>query len=506
VDPLEWGTSFDRFLQLERMKPPDIDIDVDYRGRQRLIDHLRAVFPSMVQVGTYAQIGITNQQADDGSGEDTGSVFVQYMAAQRKRDPNFDGHVRKEHRAALNDLADTPVYKSMGTNAAGFILPGDSLPINEYLPLGRIISSNTLLTQYNKDDVEALGYMKMDVLGLRALQTLNGTLTRIGRQPNDWDWIPYDDKDACKLLRSGHCVGLFQYEGFSSQQGGREMGIKSTHDTILGLALYRPALMNGGQKDQYLANRGRKRDDQVRMPAYFDPVVKDTLGVILFQDQVLEALQLLKMQFRDYNDLMTAVKASNGFIANAAETFKRIQPIFYDLCDEAGLEWYEQDEAWAAIVGFTEYGFNRAHATSYGLMSYRSAYLKAHFPLEYMASLLDVWAGEKKEPLYVKEARDLGFSIVKADVNFSGASWDIDPTRANCLRKGMVSLKDIGWSVAEAIVNEREANGPFADMDDFVTRCPARPVTGGKEWKKHGTLKGVCETLRAAGALRSLGL
>ena len=500
VNPLQWGTSFPRFLSLERMKPPDIDIDVDFRGRQRLIAHLRSVFPTMTQVGTYARIGINT---DPETGEERGSVLVQYMAAMSRKDPNFDGKVRKEHWDTLNALAATPVYKSMGTNAAGFILPGDDLPIDTYLPLGRIVSSDTTLTQMPKDDVELLGYMKMDILGLRALQTLNGTLTRIGRKTNEWDWIPVDDKDACKLLRSGNGIGLFQYEGWSSQKGGKEMGIKSTLDAILGLALYRPALMNGGQKDLYLANRGKPRARQTRIHPLFDPIVKDTAGVLLFQEQVLEVLQAVKMAYEDYNDLMKAVKASNGFIAGAAKTFDRIQPIFYDLCEDAGLDGADADDAWNAVVGFTEYGFNRAHATSYGLMAYYSAFLKAHYPLEYMASLLDVWAGEKKEPAYVAEARRLGFSIVKADVNVSEASWEIDKTRPKALRKGLVSLPSIGWSVAHAIVGARPPGG-FTSLEDFIDKTPARPVTGGKEWKKNGTLKGVCLTLREAGAFRSI--
>lgn len=504
VDPLVWGTSFSRFLSLDRMKPPDIDIDVDFRGRRRLIEHLRVVFPTMVQVGTYAKIGITESENDDGTGEDKGSVYVQYMAAMRRKVPNFDGRVLREHRAALNRMADTPINKSMGTNAAGFILPGDDLAIADYLPLARIISSDTTLTQYNKDDVEAFGYMKMDVLGIRALQTLNGTLVKIGKTPNEWDWIPYDDADACKILRSGNGTGVFQFEGWSTANGGKELGIKNTLDVVLCLALYRPALMNGGQKDLYLANRGKARAKQIRLHPIFDPVLKDTAGVPLFQEQIMEILKTVGMGFQDWNDLMTAVKASNGFIQGAAKTFQRVMPIFYDLCEDAGLDAKECDDAWGAIMGFTEYGFNRAHSTGYALMSYYGAYLKAHYPLEYMASAMDVWAGEKKEPEYVSEARRLGFSIVRPDVNHSGASWDIDTTRSKALRKGLVSLKGIGWNVGEAVVQARETGGPFASIQDFIDRTPRRPVTGGVNYKRSGELIGVCKTLLEAGAFRSL--
>lgn len=503
VDPIKWGTSFDRFLSIKRKKPPDIDVDVDFRGRERLIEHLRAVYPTMAAVGTYAKIGLGQKKRD--TDEDSGSVIVQYMAAMSRKDPNFDGKVKPEHKAALYRLADTTVYKSMGKNAAGFILPAKNYPIDKYLPLGRVISSDSTVTQYGKDDVEALGYVKIDVLGLRALQTLNSTLQRIGKQPNEWDWIPLDDKKACLLMRSGRGVGLFQFEGRSTEQGGREMQVKTTHDAILALALYRPALMNGGQKDAYLANRGLKRQDQVRLHPIFDPVVDSTEGVPLFQEQIMEMLQVLGMQFEEYNALMTAIKASNGFIANAAETFKRLMPLFYDLCTEKGIDDEEADVAWNAVIGFTEYGFNRAHATSYGLMAYWSAYLKAHYPLEYLASLLDVWGDvPDKVRYYVTEARRLNITIVKADVNHSKTAWDIDPTRKNALRKGLVSLPGIKDPTADVIVAEREANGPYLSVQDFIDRTPRRPVTGGTAWKNKRELIGVCKVLMESDAFRGL--
>lgn len=502
VDPLQWNTPFDRFLSLDRMKPPDIDVDVDFRGRQALIEHLSKVFPEITQIATYSKIGMGKNKD---TGEDSGSVIVQYMAAMSRKDPDFDRKIKPEHKTALFDLADTHVFKSMGTNAAGFIIPGENLAIEDWLPKARVISSDTWVTQYSKDDVEALGYVKVDVLGLRALQTLNGTLAKIGRPVNDWDWIPMDDKEACALLRSGKTAGIFQYEGFTSAKGGREMKIRTTKDAILGLALYRPALINGGQKDLFLENRKYKTAKrQVRLHTLFDPTLNDTEGVPLFQEQIMGMLRALGMEYQDYNDLMSAIKASNGFIQGAAETFNRIMPIFYDLCEDKGLTDEEADEAWGAVIGFTEYGFNRAHATSYGLMAYRAAYLKAHYPLEYMASLLDVWSDDKdKVRTYAAHARSLGMSIVKADVNHSKAGWDIDTTRRNALRKGLVSLPGIQYPTASVIVEAREEGGDFTSIQDFIDRTPRRPVTGGNDWKRKQELKGVCKVLYEAGAFRS---
>jgi DNA polymerase-3 subunit alpha len=504
VDPIQWNTTFERYLSLERMKPPDIDVDVDFKGRHRVVEHLRSVFPTTVQVGTYAQIGFGKPDED---GNETGSVVVQYMAAMRKKDPQgFNGKIKQEHRKALDSLAQTPVYKSMGTNAAGFILPGDNYPISRWLPLARVISSDTTVTQFNKDDVEAMGYLKIDVLGLRALQTLNGTLVNIGKQPNQWDWIPDDDKAAVALLRRGHTAGVFQYEGYTNRKGAMEMKVKTTLDCILGVALYRPALINGGQKDQYLHNRNPK-NTPFRLHPIFDKVVADTCGVPLYQEQIMQMLQAIGMQFAEYNELMTAIKASNGFIAGAAETFKRLMPVFYDLCEESGLDDFATDDAWNAVVGFTEYGFNRAHSTSYGLMAYRAAYLKAHYPKEFMLSLLSVWSTDKdKLREYTSDARRMGFSVVKPDVNdSSGLFWTSEPGRPNSLRKSLVAIPGIGEPTATVIEAERVAHGPYRSIQDFIDRLPARPVSGGKDWKKKGELKGVCLTLYEANAFRSVG-
>lgn len=504
VDPIQWNTDFDRFLSLDRMKMPDIDVDVDYLGRQRLIAHLKAVYPTLTQVGTFSAIGFGKPDED---GNDTGSVVVQYMAAMRRKDPNFDGKVKKEHRTALDDLAATTVYKSMGTNAAGLILPGDGHPIDKYLPLARVISSDSQITQYSKDDVEALGYLKIDILGLRALQTLNGTLLDIGKQPNDWSWLPVDDRLTGDLIRRGYTEGVFQLEGFTARRGVQEMKAKTTLDVILSLALYRPALINGGQKDQYLANRGKPRNRQVRIHSIFDPVVADTEGVPLYQEQITKMLRTIGMTFQDYNDLMTAIKASNGNIQGAADTFDRLMPVFYDCCADVGLTDFEADEAWHAVVGFTEYGFNRAHSTSYGLMAYYSAYLKAHYPAEYMKNLLTVWSdNQDKTRLYITEARRLGLSIVRADVNESDEGWTIDRTRPRALRKGLRTVAGVGDKAVEAIVNERHANGPYQSISDFISRLPARPVSGGRGFAKGGVdgLTGVCKALHAAHAFRTL--
>lgn len=507
VDPLQWGTDFDRFLSLDRKKPPDIDLDVESKKRGLLIEHLRHRHPNMVQIGTYQRLGITESETADGYGEDRGSVYVQYVAAMSRKEPGFNGQVKPEHRATLNRLSDMKVRKSLGVHAAGIVLPTHDHPVSDYIPTALVPSSNTTVTQVPMDDVEDCGYVKGDFLGLRQLETLSGALQNIGRKPNEWDWMPWDDPDACKLLRSGNCDGIFQFSGPATTRGGKEMGVKSTMDAIICLALYRPALMNGGQKDLYLQNRRSKRVQQIRLHPTFDPILDITAGVPIFQEQVMQICRHIGMAYEDWNDLMKGVKASNDKIEEYAKaTFERIKPLFQALCIKKGLTKREAEDTWDSVVGFTDYGFNRAHATGYGITAYRSAYLKAHYPLEFMASLLNVWAGNTDEKRYIREARRLGIAIGKADVNLSDIGWAVDTSKKKpTLRKGFKTLHGIGQNVAEAIIAARP-DGGWQTMEDFVDAVPARPVSGGKDWKKNQTLCGVMEKLKENGALTSLGV
>jgi DNA polymerase-3 subunit alpha len=271
--------------------------------------------------------------------------------------------------------------------------------------------------------------------------------------------------------------------------------------------LYRPALMNGGQKDLYLANRKAAKGKQTRLHKTFDDILDVTAGVPIFQEQVMQMCKHIGMAYEDWNDLMKAVKASNDKIEAYAEgIFQRIEPLFIALCIKKGTTRKEAEAVWDSVVGFTDYGFNRAHATGYGITAYRSAYLKAHYPLEFMQSLLTVWAGTTQEKRYIAEARRMGIAIGRADVNLSAVGWAVDPTKkAPTLRKGFRTLKGIGENVAEAIIAARP-DGGWQTMEDFIDAVPARPVSGGKDWKKNQTLCGVMQKLRENGALSSLGV
>ena len=504
VNPIEWRTDFDRFLALDRQKPPDIDIDVESTRRQDVIDYLKTQFPTMVQIGTYSKLGlVTDVDADTGETKDRGSLMVQYQSASRKR----LGHAVAPENIPASDLdsmdflSDVACRKSPGTHAGGFVLPGKDHPIEKHLATMLIASSNTTVTQATMDDVESAGYVKLDILGLRSLATVNTTLTSIGMELTD---IPLDDGPTLTMIRRGHTAGLFQLEGFTTRKGAREMGVRSTADVIACMALYRPAAAI--QRRKYLEHR--EAGTKGSLCSSVDGFMRDTYGVPIFQEQALAIMKAGGLAFNEYNEIIKAVKASNDKIAGAILVFDRIKPIYISRAvADQGFTPKEAANCWATIAEFTDYGFNRAHATAYGLMAYRSAWLKKHHPLEYMAALLDVWAGTPKETGYLSELRRLKISVVKPDVNHSDVSWTIDTARSKpALRKGLLSIPSIGLATADVIVTERTQNGPYLSMEEFISRVPARPITGGKDYKKSGLsgLKGVMRTLAQADALRSV--
>lgn len=509
VDPIEWDTDFDRFLSLDRQKPPDIDIDIQSDQRAAFIEHLRSQFPTLVHIGTYSKLTAHEEEFGvlTGEEENQGSLFVQYQAARKRKEGWEQGDdIPEHHRKLIYQLSDLKARKSPGVHAAGLVLPADDLPIHKYLATMLIPSSNTTVTQAPMDDVEDAGYMKLDFLGLRSLGTINRCLELIGRPKSDLSWIPWHDRKACLLLQSGQTTGIFQFEGFSTKKGAQRMGIRDTHDAILCLALFRPALMKGGQTDRYL--EARKNGEIYKLHPLIDRILDSTLGVPVFQEQVIQMMKAVGLPFAELNDMLKAVKASNDKIADFAEgVFKRTEERFVFLATQAGLNMRQAESAWGLIREFSDYGFNKAHATGYGQMSYHAAYLKAHHPLEYMAGLLEVWAGTKKEEWYIGEAKRLKLPIIKPDVNTSEVSWTIDRARTPPgLRKGLVTIKGVGPNAAEAIIEARALNGGnFDDMEDFVQAVPARPVSGGATWLKTGQPNGVIKVLQEAEALRSLG-
>ncbi len=475
IDPLKWGISFDRFMHPTRQKPPDIDVDVERDRRQELIAHISEDF-DVTSIGTFLKMGESGETG-------RGSVFVKYLSYKRKvlgdkfKDSEFGrlenlwglDKIVPDDAQTLRRLARMSVFTGGGTHAAGYVLASSGYPLANYIPTMLVggVSGNRV-TQMMMDDCETAGYVKEDFLGVAALTTVAKILEAIGRKTKyGLTWIPDDDKQACAELSSGRTgTGIFQFEGYSTAKGARQMRIRNCRDAIICLALTRPAALDAGADQEYMEFRKR-----LKKPTYIHPIfeqyTKETYGVFVIQDQVIDVIRAIGMSYEDLNDMLKAVKASNERIKEAEKTFARIAPHFKRLCVKQGMTHTQAMQAWNKVRSFSDYGFNRAHATAYGLLGYRMAYLKVHYPLEFMCATLQTWAGAENEPLYQQEARRMGITIHRASIHDSDENWKIEN---GGLRKGFLSVKGIGKKGAPKIVAQREI-ADFYSEEDLQKRC-----------------------------------
>ncbi len=523
VDPIKYKLLFDRFLAEDRIGPPDVDIDIEDAYRDWAVSWWQQRFPGSMSIGTFAALGIRK-------GDDRGSAVITWKS-YRNRLAKADGktfqygwvqsvadvaRIFPKDAAALRDIDRmNSVCRSYGTHASGILLPGDSMPIEKYVPWMLIPRSGTVemhVSQFDQDDVEKLGFLKIDLLGQNTLTAMRICQQMIGRQdPTDFSWIPNDDREACKLLRSGRTdTGLFHYGGWTKATGAKRMGVKSTDDAILAIALFMPGAMDTApgmstsQTDLYLQRRAdpeARRKVRYLHPA-FEQALKETYGAVIYQEQVINIMRGLGMGIASVNKFFKVVKDSGkGATARNAQRMAEVRDEFDHVCAKEGID---ADRAWAMTASFVTYSFNKSHASGYGIRAYRTAYLKAHHPEEFMAALLQSASGNpKNEVLYTREARFMGIRIMPPDVNRSGAIWTLDKQGSRkVIRRGLLSVKGVGLSAAKII----EQNAPYASIDDMIERLPGRPVSGGKSFADNDpeTLTGVLKALHDAGAMDRL--
>jgi DNA polymerase-3 subunit alpha len=511
TDPIQMGLTFERFLSLDRKKPPDVDLDIEDIARLDVLRFVDEQFGAQ-QIGTWQQLGARDN-------DDKGSILVTYNSYLRfkmgnqvfaqKFGPGIDT-VRDVERVSVKDykglrnLSKLKVKRAYGVHPSGLLLNGDDLKISDYVPTMLVASSNTPVSQFNGDDVEQFGYLKLDLLGQRTLTTMRRCQELIGvSDPTDFRWIPLDDKETLKYLSQGNQDnGVFQFEGYSMARGARALKIRKTMDCVLAGALFRPACIDSGVTDTYISRRHNpelRRDIKYPHPA-FEEVLKETNGVVLFQEQVLAIMRKLGLDYEGINTFFAIVKDSGkGATARNLERIKEVEKQWEEICQRNGIE--DPEWAWHYIEGYTKYGFNKAHSAGYGVRSYRVAYLKVHHPLEFHAALLESWAGEKKEKLYIREARQCDIRLLSADVNISNASWTIDEKR-KAVRRGLQSIKGIGKAAAVELAE----NAPYKDLKDMIERNSNRTTSGAPKLEKEGVWSGNLEKLKEAGALTSLGV
>lgn len=495
VNPLKWKLRFDRFLTKDRMKPPDIDIDVENDRRQELLEWMGTRF-AVIQICTFGTYSIAGEEGDT-----KGSLRVKYLSRKRKTTGEADwSKITKDERDQLDDLAGRNLVSSYGVHAAGVIVTTSRTELEDMMPFQWVASSKTMVSQYDGKDTESIGLVKLDVLGVKTLSVLRRTIVNMGLDPADGlDFIPFGDRQTLQMISKGDTDGVFQLEGYTSAKNITRLRPSKIGDVIAAMALFRPGVMNSGAMDTYLARKSGRMPMKERHPV-IEKFTKETFGILLYQDQVIEILRELGFNADDMQEFLTAVKASNKNVAAAKVTMEKYEPIVREMCHDAGMTQEDYDWLQEALTAFAEYSFNRAHATIYGITAYRCAYLASKYPVEFHAALLAVAAGTDKEQKYISTTVRRGIKLLKPDVNSSAVTYTVDP-QGRGVRKGLVSIKGIGQAVANAIIPLQ----PFESMEDFTERVNSSVVSGIIDYRKDGSLEtGKIQVLHEAGALKSL--
>tara|TARA_R110002049_G_scaffold72490_2_gene187049 strand:- start:29185 stop:32757 length:3573 start_codon:yes stop_codon:yes gene_type:complete len=509
VCPLRYDLLFERFLDESRTEPPDIDIDFEKERRTEVIDYVKERYGNdmVCQIGTFGTLAARAAIKDTGRalGVPLGRVNqVTEMVPDELKitikkalEKSADLKMTYEGDPEIRELLDLAMKieglaRNVGTHAAAVVIADK--PLAEYVPLTRVPGKQDVITQWSMNDVEASGLLKMDFLGLRNLTILSRTVKLIEQttgQAVDPLKFPLDDKPTYALLQRGETKGVFQLESGGIRDLLCRMKPDCFNDIIATAALYRPGPLEGGMVDDYVnIKHGRQQ------PEYKHPVLKEVLeetnSIMVYQEQVMRILNRLGNVplAKAYTCIKAISKKKEALINQNYE-------VFIKGCVQNGFAEKDGEDVWNLIVKFAGYGFNKSHSTAYALVAYQTAYLKAHYPVEFMAALLssDISGRNfKRKDALVEHMEDcdrMGIEVVAPDVNTSDHDFSVADGK---IFFALSAIKGCGGSTGESIAAERKKNGPYKDIFDFCERVDAASCN-----------KSAIETLIKAGAMDSFG-
>ena len=502
IDPLKYDLLFERFLNPARISMPDIDIDICYLRRGEVIDYViqRYGRDKVAQIVTFGTMAAKAAIRDAGRAMGVPLALVDKTAKLVPNELNITLDRALSLSKELRTLTEEDeqvgrlyqVAKSLegmprhsGVHAAGLVITGR--PLETYLPLQR--SADGLpCTQFEKDTVESIGLLKMDLLGLRTL-TVIGQAVELIRQSQgleiDINHIPLDDAASYKLLSDGDTIGVFQLESDGLRQILRELKPDRFDDIVALVALYRPGPLGSGMVEDYIKRRHGQIPLEYLHPM-LEPILESTYGVILYQEQVMRIS-------RDMGglDLSEADQLRRAMGKKKREVLAAYRQTFEEGAVARGVEPRIAAKVFELMEYFSGYGFNKSHSVAYALVAYQTAWLKAHYPVEFMAALLSsVIETKDKVPFYIDECRLRGIKILGPDVNESGSDFTV---REGAIRFGLAAIKQVGAPAIQAILEEREAGGPYTSLESFCRRVDLTQVN-----------RRVLENLIWAGAFRSV--
>ncbi|MDR1923075.1 MAG: DNA polymerase III subunit alpha [Planctomycetaceae bacterium] len=509
VCPLEFDLLFERFLDENRVEAPDIDIDFDQNRRGEILDYVKEKYGE----SNVAQIGVFGTMAAKQSIRDVGRVLnmpLSYVEEVTKLVPDdvkmklklaleMSEELRKRYETEtdIHELLDYAkqlegLVRQAGVHACAVVIADK--PLTEYLPLHRVKEGINHVTQWQGPDVEKAGLLKMDFLGLRNLTILDQSVQLVKKKTGkeiDPYKFPLDDKETYELLCRGETKGIFQLEGGGIRELLQRMRPDNFRDIIATLALYRPGPLEGGMVDQYVdVKHGRKA------ATYEHDVMKDVLGetngVMVYQEQIMRILNRLgKIPLGNSYSCIKAISKKKE------DQIGKYRTQFVDGAIENGLSRDQADKIFELIIKFAGYGFNKSHTTAYALIAYMTAYLKAHYPVEFMAALLtgDIskrnFKSKDSTVEHIEDCNRMGIEVVPPDVN---SSMQLYSVRDGKILFALSAIKSCGDWAADKIVFARDTGGKFTDLFNFCERVDPRACN-----------RATIEALIKSGAFDSLG-
>jgi DNA polymerase III subunit alpha len=514
VDPLAYGLLFERFLNPERVSMPDIDIDFSVKGRARVMRYVEEKYgkESVAQIITFGKMLPRNATRDAarvlghdyGAGDRLAKLIPEPVMG---RSLSFDQYLEQEPdlRRAYDTEPDSRaiidtarglegIVRNAGIHAAAVVIA--DRPLTDIVPVqlmeDRAVTGGNgeraykVVTQYSMKPIEEIGLLKMDFLGLRNLDVIEDCLSIIeestGERP-DMATLPLDDPKTYEMMSRGDSVGVFQFESEGMREALRKVKPTEFEDLVALNALYRPGAMR--HIDTYARNK-RNPDAISYIDERLRPITEATYGVILYQEQSMQiAKSVAGFSGAEADDLRKAIGKKNR------EAMAALKERFFEGARASGTAENVINDLWAVNEAAADYSFNRSHAACYGLVGYRTAWLKANYPAEYMAALISsVMSTKDKVPFFVAQCEDMGIEVLPPDVNLSGHDFKV--VEGN-IRFGLDAVKGLGHQAVEAIVREREKGGPFTSIWDFCRRVDCQSVN-----------KRCVESLVKCGALDSL--
>lgn len=475
VNPLKYGLIFERFLNPERVTMPDIDIDFD-ENRDQIIEYVKERYGT----DRVAQIGTFGTMAARAAVRDVGRVLalpyskvdkVAKLISSRKGINQSLKDQKKLQELYQNDreIKELINYargveglpRHISTHAAGVIIGAE--PLAQIVPLQQ--QDESVITQLPMGDLEALGLLKMDFLGLRNLTVIKNTLKLIEERKNktiNIDNIPLDDSEVYKFLSTGKTAGVFQMESYLFQSLNKKMKPDRFSDLIAMLALGRPGPLGSNIVDDFIAIRHGKKDAEYLHPK-LKPILEETFGMILYQEQVMEIASTLAGYSMGEADLLRRGMGKKKLELVAAEREKFVKGAV-----ERGLNEATAQEIFNQMEYFAGYGFNKSHSTAYAFLAYQTAYLKYHYPAEFMSALFSsVMGNQDKIADYIKASREINLKILAPDINQSHHDFFAEGDKQ--IRYGLKAIKNVGSTAIEAVIEARQ-DKKFSSLIDFLKR------------------------------------